>query len=230
MQLLLHAESSPWRTFKRQMLKPLLLPGWLLLTRYKSVGAWRDFSAINPRMAAHLDLDSRMREAGHDPTYRYFAIEDARPMFFGPAHNIATSISSEMSAGHGVSCVDPTANLSLTEFLLRVPDSQFRRNGRGCSLLRRSLRDRLPEQVMDRRLHGVQSADIGHRVLDELPAIQRALDSISSQPAANEFLDVPYMKRTVEDLMAKVDPDTTDRAVTVLLRGLDVGLFLLRMA
>ncbi len=232
MQLLLHAEPNPWRTLKRQVLKPLLLPGWRFLKRYKSPDreSWRSYSAINPRLASELDLDGRMRAAGYDPTFTDSLLEDRRLRFFAPAFCVGAGISSEMSARHATSFLDPTSNLSLVEFLLRVPDSQFRRKGQGSSLLRRSFRGRLPEAVLEGRRKGLQAADVGHRMLKELPAIQQCLDSLSSLPAANEFLDLPLLNRCLQDLVAKVDSDTTGRAVTILLRGLGVGLFLLRLA
>jgi hypothetical protein len=84
--------------------------------------------------------------------------------------------------------------------------------------------------VLEGREKGLQGADLGHRILKELPAFEQCLDSLSSLPAANEFLDLPLLKRCVQDLAAKVDPETTAQAVTILTRGLGVGLFLLRLA
>ena len=47
---------------------------------------------------------------------------------------------------HAMSIRDPTSNLDLLDFLLRVPDSQFRRHGQGSSLFRRAFRTRLPNR------------------------------------------------------------------------------------
>jgi hypothetical protein len=44
------------------------------------------------------------------------------------------------------------------------------------------------------------------------------------------MLDLPLMRRCLEDLVAKVDPDTTLRAGTIFLRGLGVGIFLRGLA
>ena len=63
-----------------------------------------------------------------------------------------------------------------------------------------------------------------------MPAIRQCLDSLNSLPAAQEFLDLALMRRCLEDLIVKVDPDTTARAASILLRGLGVGLFLRRVA
>jgi asparagine synthase (glutamine-hydrolysing) len=231
-QLFLHAEPNPWQTLKRQVLKPLLTPGRRWLKRYRAQGRkpWQDYSAINLQMASNLDLDGRMRRAGHDPTFTNSPLHDGRVNMFAPDFCVGIGLWSEMSARYAVSFLDPTANRSLVEFTFRIPDSQFRRKGQGSSLFGRSFRGRLPEAVLEGRRRGLQAADLGHRILKELPAVEQCLDSLSSLPAANEFLDLPLLKRCVQDLAANVDPQTTAQAVTILTRGLGVGLFLLRLA
>ena len=231
-QLFLHAEPNPWQTLKRQVLKPLLTPGRRWLKRYRSQGRkpWQDYSAINLQMASNLDLDGRMRRAGFDPTFTNSPLKDGRDVNFAPSCCVGPGLWSEMSARYAVSFLDPTANRSLVEFTFRIPDSQFLRKGQGSSLFRRSFRGRLPEAVLEGRKKGLQAADLGHRILKELPAVEQCLDSLSSLPAANEFLDLPLLKRCVQDLAANVDPQTTAQAVTILTRGLGVGLFLLRLA
>ena len=232
MQLLIHAEPNLWLTLKRQVLKPLLIPALRHFRRLKSSNGqpWREYSALNPQMARKVDLDSRMRAARYDATFTFSPLEDCRIFFFDPDWSVGTGIWSEMSARHGVAFLDPTSNFALVEFLLRVPDSQFRRSGQSSSLFRRSFRGRLPEQVLEGRLPGLQAADVGHRILKELSAVRRCIDSLSALPAANEFLDMPLLNRCLQDLINKVDPDTTGRASTILLRGLGVGMFLRRLA
>lgn len=231
LQLLLHANPNPWQTLKRQMLKPMLFRGQRLLRRYRSPGnaPWRAYSAINLRMASNLNLEARMRAAHHDPTFTVSPLEDLRLRLFAPDLGVGVGMWSEMGARHQLAYIDPTANLSLVEFLLRVPDTQFVRSGQSSWLLRRSFRGRLPEPVLDGRQKGLQAADVGHRILEQLPAFQQCLDSLSANPAANEFLDLPLLNRCLQDLVAKVDPITTDQAVLTLLRGVGVGLFLLQL-
>jgi asparagine synthase (glutamine-hydrolysing) len=115
------------------------------------------------------------------------------------------------------------------EFILRVPDDQFRRQGQSNWLFQRTFRNRLPEPVLNGHRKGLQAADVGHRILRELPAFRECLDSLDSVPEAKEILDMQLLRRSLEDLVAKVDPNTTARAAQILLRGLGVGLFLRRL-
>jgi asparagine synthase (glutamine-hydrolysing) len=232
LRLLLHGEPNSWLALKRQVLKPMLTPGLRVLGRLKSSGKapWQAYSALNSHMAAELDLNGRMRAAGFDPTFKVSLLEDAHLRFFRPVFGIGCGIWSEMAAMHSLSYADPTTNRSLIEFILRVPDDQFRSKGRSSWLLQRAFRNRLPDPVLIGRQKGLQAADVGHRILRELPAVRKSLNSLDSLPAAREFLNMPLLHRCLEDLVAKVDPGTTTRAVAILLRGLGVGLFLRRLA
>ena len=232
LRLFLHAEPNSWLILKRQVLKPLLMPGIRSFRRIKSRGnrPWAAYSALNPQMASELDIDGRMRAAGHDPTFTFSPLEDMRPRFFQPVWSLGAGIWTEIGSRHSLAFLDPTFNLSLVEFLLRVPDDQFRRRGQSSWLLRRTFRNRLPETVLAGQRKGLQAADVGHRILSELPAFRESLDTLDSLPAAKELLDMPLLHRCLEDLVAKVDPDTTMRAGVILLRGLGVGLFLRRLA
>jgi asparagine synthase (glutamine-hydrolysing) len=232
LRLLLRAEPNPWRILKRQVMKPLLMPGLLAFRRFKTPArsVWQEYSALNLHMASELDLDARMRVAGHDPNFAFSPLEDVHLLFFRPDFGIGSGIGAETAARHSLSCLDPTANLSLVEFLLRVPDDQFRRKGERCFLMKRAFRNRLPDPVLQVERRGLQGADVGHRILRELPAFRECLRSLDSLPEAQEILDMPLIHRCLEDLVAKVDPDTTARAGSILLRGLGVGLFLRNLA
>jgi asparagine synthase (glutamine-hydrolysing) len=232
LRLLLHAEPNPWLTLKRQVLKPLLTPGLRAFRRFNTPRGrpWQAYSALNIHLASELDLDGRMREAGYDPTYTFSPLEDIHLRFFWPVWGIGAGIWSEMTARHSISILDPTFNQSMVEFLLRVPDDQFRHGGKSSFLMNRAFRNRLPAQVLNGQRKGLQGADLGHRILRELPAFRESLNSLDSLPEAQDILDMPLLHRCLDELVAKVDPDTTARAGVILIRGLGVGLFLRHLA
>jgi len=231
-QLFLHAEQNLWFTLKRQILKPALTPALRSARRLQSGRAqpWQAYSALNPRMASALELNARMRAAGHDSTFTLSPLEDQRPNFLKPARGIGAGLWSEIGAMHAISIRDPTSNLAMLEFLLRVPDDQFRRHGQASALLRRTFRGRLPKPVLEGRRKGLQAADLGHRIVRELPAMQQCLDALDAHPAARELLNIALMRTCLKNIVAKVDPQTAGNASNILLRGLGAGMFLRRFA
>jgi asparagine synthase (glutamine-hydrolysing) len=230
LRLILHAEPNLWLILKRQILKPLLTPGLRAFRRLKTPRdkAWRAYSALNVQMASELDMDGRMRAAGHDPTFTFSPLDDLRFLTLEPEFGIGKCIWTEIAASHSISCLDPTASLALLEFILRVPDDQFCQRGRS-SLIQRALRDRMPGPVLNQHRKGLQAADLGHRIVRELPEFQECLRSFDSLPEARALLDMELLKRCLDDLVAKVDPRTTETASNILLRGLSTGIFLRRL-
>jgi hypothetical protein len=87
----------------------------------------------------------------------------------------------------------------------------------------------VPAPVLNSQRKGFQRADVGHRIVRELPKFRELLRSLDSLPEAQEMLNMPLLRRYLEDLVVKVDPVTTEGADNML-RGLGVGMFLLRLA
>jgi asparagine synthase (glutamine-hydrolysing) len=231
-QLFLYAEPNLWFGLKRQVLKPALTPALRYVRRLKSRRAqpWLSYSALNPRMASALELDARMQATGHDSTFTSSPLEDQWPNFLKPVKCVGAGLWSEIGATHAVSVRDPTSNLALLEFVLRVPEDQFRRHRQESYLLQRTFRGRLPESVLEGRRKGLQAADLGHRIVRERSAIQQCVDSLAAHPAARELLDIARMRTCLKNLAARVDPESTENAGNILLRGLGAGMFLCRFA
>ena len=190
LRLLFHAEPNPWLTFKRQLLKPLLAPPLRLVRRLPGMlgsrPPWQAYSALNPAVALEFNLHERMSAARHDATCTFSPGEDRRLRFFRAVFGIGAGLWSELGAAHSVAYLDPTVHLPLVEFVLRVPDDQFRRRGQSSCLLRRAMRGRLPAAVLEGRLKGLQAADLGHRILRELPQFRQVLDSFEAHPPVQE--------------------------------------------
>ncbi len=155
LRLFFHAEPNPWLTLKRQVLKPLLTPGLQAFRHLKTPRSrpWQAYSALNIHMGSELDLDGQMRTAGHDPTFAFSPLTDIHNLAFMPNCGIGSGIGAEMGARHSLPSLDPTANLSLVEFILRVPDDQFYQRGKS-SLIKRAFRNRMPDPVLDGKRGG----------------------------------------------------------------------------
>ncbi len=231
-RLILEGEADPWTFLKRQVLNPLVTPVRRLRKRLRNPfrSPWQDYSALNVQMAKQLEMDRRMREAGYDPTFTFSTLDDSRELLYKPELGTSCSALSEVNAWHSVTRLDPTVNHSLLEFLLRVPGEQYYLHGQTSFLFKRAFKDRMPAQVVFPRERGLQSADLGHRIVRELSTFEDCIQSLEAVPEARELLDLPLLRRCLAEVVAKVDPATTERAGSILVRGIGVGLFLRRLA
>jgi asparagine synthase (glutamine-hydrolysing) len=99
-------------------------------------------------------------------------------------------------AQHGVDERDPTADIRLVEFSLRLPLEQLLADGVIRPLARRALADRVPAAVLNTKLRGMQSADWAERL--PLREVRDVVDEVASSHAACDLLDIPAITRALD--------------------------------
>ena len=192
---------------------------------------WRAYSPIHPDFAERMDLATRMAEAGHDPTWLRKPRDgrEARFAVLRPGRNIDGDLYAELGGAYGIETRDPTIDKRLLEYCISIPDEQYSRYGRTDRwLVRRAMLGFLPNKVRLNTRRGLQSADIGHRIVASHGQISDALQQLEHSDLAREVLDVVRMKTVLAAILRRIDKRSTQDAQTILLRGLGVGLFLLR--
>lgn len=223
------SEPNPWLAFKRQVLKPLLLPGIQAYRRafLDSGSRWLSESAIHPALVRQLDLGARMAREGFDPTF--VSLPEALNLYLlRLGRQSVGALWHELGAGFGLDIRDPTADRRVIEFCLRCPDSQYRRKGEDRLLIRRAMVGRLTAEVLLEPRKGLQAADLGFRVLAERAALAESLGELARHPLPAHCLDLPRLT----EILSGLKPATARAAYAdcgcVLLRGINCGLFLQR--
>jgi len=121
---------------------------------------------------------------------------------------------------------DPTADVRLITFCLGVPDDQYSRDSGGeRMLLRRSLAGVLPNEVIGNTVRGRQAADVALRLLDYREEMEEELVALASHGTAAAYVDVNALRRAWQGLQTSVTPRTSQRAASLLLRGVMAGRF-----
>jgi asparagine synthase (glutamine-hydrolysing) len=187
------------------------------------------YSAIHPRWAHSLHLDRLMQAQGHDPYFRMgYDPLATRYNIFQPGKWMGGGLLGESSGAYGMEVRDPTLDKRLMEFCLGVPDIYYHAEGFDRALLRRALRGLLPDKVRLNRRTGLQAADICRRLRRNATEIEAALHRLERHSLASFVLDLPRMGRVLQSLQSETTRENTGEALTILLRGLGVGMFLLR--
>ena len=210
------------------LVRPLVPVGWVRgYKRLKSGGEpWREYSAINRRLAKSLDLEAELARCGHDPTFtRMDTAPRTRQM-----HPLlsAGAMWNEAGAAYGLEVRDPTWDKRVISFCLGTPAEQFAREGRDRLLVRRAMAGLLPTEVIWNPERGLQAADVAQRLLEHPEEIEAAFRDVENSHLAREYLDLPRMRNLRRDLYRRLDRRTTAKVRATLLRGLTVGLFLSR--
>ncbi|MEM1194980.1 MAG: asparagine synthetase B family protein [Pseudomonadota bacterium] len=95
-----------------------------------------------------------------------------------------------MPALFGQELRDPMFDRRLLEWRFGVPISQFRRDGKGRFLMRRLMKGKVPDIVIEQQLgRGVQSADWHGRLAPDLPKIKQDLELSSQLESVKTIID-----------------------------------------
>lgn len=100
-------------------------------------------------------------------------------------------------ARHGIDNRSPLGDRRIVEFSLQLPADQLLSRGISRPLARAALADRVPAQILNQQVRGYQAADWYESIdLDELRGM---IDEIASSPTASELIDIPRLRRTIEN-------------------------------
>lgn len=190
---------------------------------------WSGYSAINPHFARRINLLERMRSFGHDPTFSnvFRSSRDARFNLLIPGKSTWDALHAEMGAAYDVEVRDPTMDKRLVEYCLGIPDNFYITNNESKRLIIRQAMDGyLPDEVRLNKRRGLQAADIGYRLLSDAQNMEMSLAILRNSRHAQTYVDMDKMQMIWEKLQQKVDSQGTMDSITILLRGLMMGLFL----
>lgn len=204
---------------------------WRWLKR-KLRGAGQDirhYSAVNGERLTALDLPGRARQRGLDFSYHPWGDGFAMRLWVLGRVDLG-NYNKGVLGGWGVDQRDPTADRRLIEFCLSAPTEQFLKGGLTRSLLRRSLSDRLPPQVLNETRKGLQAVDWHENLTAARQAAAAEIERFAACGPAAEALDLPRMRALVKDWPADGwhDMATIQAYRLALLRGISTGHFLRR--
>ncbi|MFD2264704.1 asparagine synthase-related protein [Lacibacterium aquatile] len=215
---------SSARQFWRSVLSPMMPPGLRgrldRLRGRETPNHWLRFSAVQPDFARRLGLEEEARRFWRPPT----SSADIRRRFF-PMQQAAFEVVGLGRALHGLETRDPTLDRRLLEFCFAVPDTQYLQRGVTRSLARRILADRLPPEVVNNRLRGLQGGDYFHRMSLQRAAIVEGVEALERSAVANRLLDVPRLKELLDRWPAD-HAAAGPEYMAILHRGLHFGQFL----
>ena len=181
------------------------------------------FSMVQPALIGKYDLRARITS---ENLKQPLNLEAERRSFFnsmdpGPTH-------AALQALGGVDFRDPTADKRVFEFCYSIPPEQFVVDGHARSLVRRAMKDRLPDSTLLRYRRGLQSADWYLPMTEALPDLHAELALQRESHAAKTFLDLPRMQHLL-DTWPRDGFETKEVSSLwhlALSRGLSLGYFL----
>jgi len=205
------------------------MPEWMRRLRSSllpSAPSWRRRTALRREAAERIDMDGIWRS--HMAGDRRWSWGQRVRLRMMERTWAGRTLSSCQHFRDGVERRDPLGDVRLAEFCLAIPSNQFTRFGQDRFLARRVLADRLPPEVLNERRGGRQGAEWFDWATRNRAWLASELDGIEARALGRETIDVPRLRRILEDW-----PETAEAAepryhqmMNILGRGVAVGGFI----
>jgi asparagine synthase (glutamine-hydrolysing) len=101
-------------------------------------------------------------------------------------------------AAFGVDFRMPAWDRRLAEFCIGIPENQFLRDGRERWLIKRAMKDQLPDAIINNKMRGAQAADWYPRLMRERVKILEQLKGFAANAQIASVLDLPRLIRIVD--------------------------------
>jgi asparagine synthase (glutamine-hydrolysing) len=190
--------------------------------------AWTEWSLARPELLAEARLEERALERSLGPLDRsLLSPHEGRMWLLGLGSG--GSFEAGCRSQHDVDLRNPLFDVRLADFCLALPDDQCLRNGLSRALVRRAMKGRLPEEVLENRRRGLQASDWVESLRAARPLLRERLGAFRRHALLPSVLDLPRLERLVDGPAAA---DTGDPAVVsvhcgALGRAVTIGSFVL---
>jgi len=213
-----------------------LLPDWawipLRMVRMGDAAPhrpWVRYTAARPEFIRAQQVETRARQRGASLLPRVGT--DTRALRYDAflSFDIISDIERGFETLYRVQLRDPTADLNLVEFCLSLPEEQYSRGGTSRRLIRTAMADRLPREILDNPLRGLQAADWFDRLAGARERLRDDLTRFEGNELVRNALDLSRLRALLKEMGAGGgDAESIARDYrSIFERGMMTGRFLL---
>jgi asparagine synthase (glutamine-hydrolysing) len=180
-----------------------------------------NFNFLNPVLVAEYGLDwlSEKDKWGLSNVHRA-----GRALMLHRSQVDHSTFSGAGLAAWDLELRDPTGDRRIVEFCFAIPDDQFLRNGQTRWLLRRAMKDVLPEELLNEPARGRQTADWNEGAAKAKNLLLEEIGKLERNPTVERLADLKHIRETVE-CSIEGTPLNPSLLNEIMLRNIALGRF-----
>ena len=195
---------------REQLLLPLVpAPLYRIYKKWRRGGnpSWYDFGPIHPEFAKRSGIVDRA--AREYLPFEALPLTDCRQIRINDLHAYCDTADwlAIVRANFGIDMRLPAYDRRLVEFCIGIPEDQYFRDGRERWLIRRAMKGRLPELVLNNAKRGIQASDWYPRLTRERSLIAEELKRLAASADVASIIDIPRLMAILDSWPDRQPPD-----------------------
>lgn len=179
---------------------------------------YRDFDRfglvpVNRELIRKWNVERRFDEKHYNEfTERFLDYYENKEYTVDPlAFSHIAAIETKLSLANGIVIRDPSRDKRVIEFCLSMPSDQFVRDGNERYLIRRAMKDIIPDKIrLNTSTRGLQSADWIQRLEPAWEDVCRELECILRDEEIHKYIDCNKLDKELSDLKYGLDENKPD--------------------
>lgn len=136
-------------------------------------------------------------------------------------------LGAELGQYHGIELRDPTTDIDLMNYFFQIPNNQLiDSNYQNRMLVKKMMKNKLPDQVLFAPKKGLQSSDLTPRVLKYNNELFSLFDSFKNSRMANQILDLKKLEGDLAIFQAKLEKGSAFEKQQKILKTMQFANFL----
>jgi asparagine synthase (glutamine-hydrolysing) len=131
---------------------------------------------------------------------------------------------------YGLNVRTPAMDKRIIEFCWGIPNEQYIRNGYNKWLIKRAMKDKMPDEIVYAKKRGIQAADSIYKMRKETKEIQSSLAQLRQSPLASYWIDIKSLELFLKEINSPAcDLDSAFLKIAAIQRALALGIFLVKL-
>ncbi len=216
--------ANPKKLIKTGVLKPIALQYFQKYMASRS-NSLEDYIKNTLHLQKNIIAEWQLLENNQGFSPYYPNAKAGMLHILAPSNNSRCMFGAKSGQYYGIEKRDPTADKRVLEYCLSIPNEVFfDKKGNGKQVLRRMMKNRLPDEVLFEKKKGLQSADITHRALAEQQTITDLLVQVCKNDTFNDLMDTKKLQSDWQALTVSKNRDLL--YPQTILKTLMIGCFL----
>jgi asparagine synthase (glutamine-hydrolysing) len=165
------------------------------------------------------------------------ALEQKRRVLKFPRSNLINAFQAcamgeidTLANAYGLNVRTPVMDKRIIEFCWGIPNEQYIRKGYTKWLIKRAMKDKMPEEIIHAKKRGVQAADLLFKMTREAKEIQSLMMQLRRSPSASYWLDIDRIDLFLKQISSPAcDLNTAFLKIAAIQRALALGIFLVKL-